>query len=182
MRRDCTIAKLSPLEMRSMVEVAAYAERRGVELYDLLAYSANADGPDGRVRLVALFPGPPEAVHPDVLCLDGPRESDHRNPPFDDGVFGKSGVLCLYFRRDPRERRWRPENGLLGLFDLARLHLVNEHAWRRWQRWPGEEAPHGDAVPAEPDPSLAIAPISPRNPVLDYVPTPARNTEVREAA
>jgi hypothetical protein len=182
MRRDSTIAKLAPRDLLSMADVVEYAERRGVELYDLLAYSANADGPSGRLRLVAIFPGRPSTVHPDVLCLDGPRESDHRNPPFEDGVFGKSAVLCLYFRRDPQERRWTPENGLLGLFDLARVHLVNEHEWRRWRKWPGDEAPHGETPPARANPSLALPPISPRNTVLDYVRSELRALAVREAA
>lgn len=168
MRRDESIAALAPRVMRRMPDVVAYAERRGLQLWDLRAYSANVEGADGRLRLVALFPGEPNQVDPDVLCLDGPRTSKHRNPPFEDGVFGKSAELCLYYRRDPDERRWRPENGLLGLFDLGRIHVANEHAWRRDGRWPGEDAPHGPTHPAAPDASLAIDAISPSNALLDH--------------
>jgi len=168
MRGDPTIAVLTPREMRHMRDVVAYAERLRVELYDLLAYSANAEGADGRLRLIAMFPEHPERGHPVVLCLDGPRRSKHRNPPFDKGVFGTSAELCLYYREDPSERRWLPEHGLLGLFGLGRIHLANEHEWRRSGKWPGEDAPHGTTPPAPSDPSLAITPISQRSTLLHY--------------
>jgi len=95
-----------------------------------------------------------------------PHTSKHRNPPFQDGVFGKSATLCLYYRRDPKERRWTPEHGLLGLFDIARVHVTNEHIWRRTGNWPSEDAPHGLTAPAQEDPSLALPPLSPRNTLL----------------
>jgi hypothetical protein len=170
MRRDATIALVSLREMRRMPDVVAYAERTGLELCDLLAYSANAEGPYGRFRLVALFPQDPDRGHPVLLCLDGPRESKHRNPPFEDDVFGKSAELCVYYRHDPDERRWLPEHGLLGLFGLGRIHLACEHEWRRTGKWPGEDAPHGNAPPAPRNPSLAVDPISPRSEILRYTP------------
>jgi hypothetical protein len=173
MRVDPTIAVPTPREMRRMPDVVAYAERLRVELYDLLAYSANAEGGEGRLRLIAMFPVHPERGHPVVLCLDGPRRSKHRNPPFDKGVFGTSAELCLYYREDPSERRWLPEHGLLGLFGLGRIHLANEHEWRRSHQWPGEDAPHGTTPPAPSDPSLAIMPISPRSKLLHYPHAPA---------
>lgn len=181
MRRDSTIALLSPRVMRRMPDVLAYAQRSGVEFHDLLTYSANADGADGRLRLVAIFPRHPEQSHPVVLSLDGPRESKHRNPPFEDGVFGKSAELCLYYRADPEERRWLLEHGLLGLFNLGRIHLANEHMWRKTGRWPGEDAPHGAPPPALANPALAIEPISPRNTILQAAPAAAPDT-TRQAA
>jgi len=171
MRRDPTIALLTVRDMRRMPDVMRYVERNGLFPWDVLAYSANAETGDGRLRLVAVFPGHPYKTHLDVLCLDGPRLSKHRNPPFENGVFGKSAELCLYYRKDPVERRWQPENGLLGLFDIARLHVANEHEWRRTRRWPGEDAPHGDAMPARPDSSLSIEPLSPHNVLLHHWPT-----------
>src|ERR1035437_4341494 len=69
MRRDPTIAVLKPREMRRMPDVTAFAERLGVELYDLLAYSANSEGAGGRLRLVALLAEHPERGHPVVLCI-----------------------------------------------------------------------------------------------------------------
>jgi hypothetical protein len=169
---DSTIALLTPREMRRMPDVVAYAERGRVRLWDLLVYSTLAETGDGRLRLVAVFPGHPDATHPDVLCLDGPRTSKHRNPPFEDGVFGKSATLCLYYRHDPSERRWATEHGLLGLFDIARVHVTNEHIWRRTGKWPSEDAPHGVTAPAPANPSLALPPISPRSTVLHRRPAP----------
>jgi hypothetical protein len=183
MRRDSTIAELSPRVMRRMPDLVVYAERNALSLRDVLAYSANAETGDGRLRLVALFPGHPYSRDPEVLCLDGPRLSKHRNPPFEDGVYGKSATLCLYYRRDPDERRWLPEQGLLGLFDIARLHVANEHEWRRTKKWPGSDAPHGPTAPAPQKPELAVEPISPRNMLL-YAASTSRPTRAprQEAA
>lgn len=171
MRLDSTITLLTLREMRRMPDVVAYAEHGRVRLWDLLAYSALAETRDGRLRLVAIFPGHPDTAHPDVLCLDGPRTSKHRNPPFEDGVFGKSVALCLYYRHDPSERRWAVEHGLLGVFDIARVHVTNEHIWRHNGKWPSEDAPHGATAPAPGDPSLALPPLSPRNTVLHRRPS-----------
>jgi hypothetical protein len=182
MRQDETIACVGMRDMTLMPDLVALLKRRGVEPYDVLAYSANADTHEGRLRLVAVFFGHPDTSHPEVLCLDGPRDSDHRNPPFEDAVFGRSASLCLYYREDPDERRGRPENGLLGLFNLGRMHLANEHEWRRAGIWPGEHAPHGETEPAPSNPALAIAPISPRATVLDHITAlpPAQNGENEE--
>lgn len=186
MRLDSTIALLTMREMRRLPDVAAYAERARVRLWDLLAYSALAETGDGRLRLVAIFPGHPDTAHPDVLCLDGPRTSKHRNPPFEDRVFGKSATLCLYYRQDPQERRWTAEYGLLGLFDIARVHVTNEHIWRRDGRWPSEDAPHGMTAPVREDPSLAVPPLSSRNTIVhrrpSIIPASPRPTTARKAA
>ena len=183
---DSTIALLTLREMRRLPDVVTHAERGSVRLWDLLAYSALAETGDGRLRLVAIFPGHPDTAHPDVLCLDGPRTSKHRNPPFEDGVFGKSATLCLYYRQDPKERRWTPEHGLLGLFDIARVHVTNEHIWRRTGNWPSEDAPHGLTAPAQEDPSLALPPLSPRNAILhrgpSALPASERASATRSAA
>lgn len=182
MRRDSTIALLSIREMRRMPDVVAYAKRGRLELWNLLAYSALADGAYGRFRLVALFPWHPDERDPVMLCVDGPRRSKHRNPPFEEGIFGKSAELCLYYRLDPRERRWTPEHGLLGLFDLGRVHLANEHEWRRTGRWPGEDAPHGRTDPAPEDSALAVTPISPRSTILYLHPPGRRDASGQEEA
>lgn len=177
MRLDSTIALLTLREMRRLPDVVAYALRGRVRLWDLVAYSALAETGDGRLRLVAILPGHPDTAHPDVLCLDGPRTSKHRNPPFEDGVFGKSATLCLYYRQDPEERRWTPEHGLLGLFDIARVHVTNEHIWRRDRQWPSEDAPHGITAPARTDPSLALPLLSPRNTILHRRPSALPSSE-----
>jgi hypothetical protein len=71
-------------------------------------------------------------------CTLGP--SPHRMP---------DGSLCLYYPRSAPERRWRPENGLLALIDLARDHVFFEDYWRDTRdedgagEWLGAEQPHG---------------------------------------
>ena len=95
--------------------------------------------------------------------------------PFEDGTFGKSAELCLYYRDDPPERRWTLEHGLLGLFDIARTHVANECEWRDTGRWPGVDAPHGTTSPARPDQSIAAPAIAYRNTVVDYNRPPARS-------
>jgi hypothetical protein len=68
-----------------------------------------------------------------IVMADGPRESRHR--------FGWSRPtsLCLWFARDRPELRWNPKDGLIGLIDLARLHLIKEAWWRATGSWPGLE-------------------------------------------
>lgn len=39
-------------------------------------------------------------------------------------------ALCLYKPLDPPAQRWRSENGLLSLINLARRHLLLEDCWR----------------------------------------------------
>jgi len=149
MRLDSTIAWLTLREMRRMPDVIAYTERGRVRLWDLLAYSALAETGDGRVRLVAILPGHPDTAHPDLLCLDGPRISKHRNPPFED-VSSARARPCACTTARPSERRWAAEHGLLGLFDITRVHVTNEHIWRRTGQWPSEDAPHGVTAPVVP--------------------------------
>ena len=71
-------------------------------------------------------------------CTRG--SSPHRMPT--------DGALCLYYPRSAPERRWRPENGLLALIDLARDHVFFEDYWRQTGGekhgvWLGGEQPHG---------------------------------------
>lgn len=140
-------------------DLVAFSERRGIALADVLGYLMVADTPEGAVRLVALFPEDPfQAGEPQVFALDGDRRSKHRNAPFDDGKMGHSAHLCLYYGRDPEERRWTPEHELGGLFDLAVQHLAHEGAWRQTGRWPVRDAPHGLPAPARPRPDLAVPP------------------------
>jgi hypothetical protein len=80
----------------------------------------------------------PEEYPRVFACAPGP--SPHRMP--DDGA------LCLYYPWSAPERRWRPENGLLALIDLARDHVFFEDYWRHTggvngAEWLGDEQPHG---------------------------------------
>jgi hypothetical protein len=153
LREDPTIVRLTADEIEANADLRSYITA-DITPADVLAYRAFADGPFGRYRVAALFLVPPERVDPCVLCLDGPRgmeASEHRNG---------SVELCLYFKDDPPERRWRPRDGLLRLFDLARRHLVGEYLWRKDGVWPIEEAPHGNAAtPAPAEPPLQLAPV-----------------------
>ena len=148
--RDRTIRRLDPDEIERNRDLRGFIEPIGVRPEDVLAYLALADGPFGRYRLVAMFILPPNDHPPIVFCLDGPRgpaASEHR--------IGET-QLCLSYKDDPPERRWKTKDGLLRLFDLARRHVTGEYIWRATGRWPVEEAPHGETAPAPRDPSLAL--------------------------
>jgi hypothetical protein len=159
---DESIERLPCRTLRQNPDLRRFLAEMGITPYDVLAYQAQASGAYGFVRVAALFPlSPFDGNHPEVFALDGDRRSKHRNPPFDNGAEGVSAHLCLYYRRDPKERQWTSEDGLLRLFDLARAHLEAEHIWRNspTQEWPLEEAPHGLAPPARARPHLKLPPL-----------------------
>jgi hypothetical protein len=153
LRLDRTIHRLTADEVEANRDLRVIVELLSAETDDLLAYSTHAEGPYGRYRLVAVFVDSPDVCLPMVLCLDGPRGRDASEHRYND-VW-----LCLYYPKDPDERRWKNEDGLLRLFDLARLHLFGEYRWRETGSWPIEEAPHGECAPAVPNPSLRLAPL-----------------------
>jgi hypothetical protein len=68
----------------------------------------------------------------DVIA-DGPTDSSHR--------YG-GGRLCIWHPKDPPERRWVHQDGLLQLIIHARVHLFKEAWWRETDEWLGEQAPH----------------------------------------
>ena len=157
---DDSIERLPCRTLRQHSDLRRYLSELNLEAYDVLGYQARASGAYGFVRVAALFPWSPfEGYHPEVFALDGDRHSKHRNPPFDDGEEGVSAWLCLYYRRDPKERQWWPQDGLLRLFDMARAHLEAEHIWRRTEKWPLLEAAHGNPRPARPRPGLQLPPL-----------------------
>lgn len=167
MSQDASIYRARPADLCRHPEVRGYLDARGVHLGWVLAYYAVAEGLYGRTRLLAMLLIDPYedryplgARAPSVFALDGPRSSLHRNalPP---GVATPAGspYLCLYFTDDPAERRWKPTDGLVRLFDLARRHLAAEHAWRLTDVWPIEEAEHGHARPARREPRLLLPPL-----------------------
>lgn len=137
---DPALQRLTPTQIGESHQLTQYLNTLDLSPEDVLAYQTYADGTFGRYRVVALFVGPPQ-FDPFVLCLDGPRgeaASPHRNGEL---------VLCLYFPRDPPERRWTESKGLTALFALARQHLAAEDIWRRDHRWVLDEAPHGETTP-----------------------------------
>ncbi len=68
------------------------------------------------------------------VYADGPTESPHRY---------EDGSLCMWYPRDPLERRWSFGDGLHALLGQIAVHLVKENIWRRTGEWPGAEVPHG---------------------------------------
>jgi hypothetical protein len=85
-----------------------------------------------RQRIVCIFSGPPSRITPLVMA-DGPTESRHRFR------WSRPTSLCLWYGRDPPEFRWNLMDGLIGLIDLARLHLIKEAWWRATGQWAGLE-------------------------------------------
>lgn len=161
MEMDETIERLPWRTLRQNPDLRRYVAELGVPTWDLLAYQAMAEGAYGLVRVAALFPFSPFAGHhPEVFALDGDRRSKHRNPPWDNGEEAVSAHLCLYYRRDPSERRWTVDDELIRLFDLARKHLDAEHIWRETDKWPMDDAEHGPARPARRRPELKLPPLA----------------------
>jgi SEC-C motif len=150
-RIDRTLSRVSPDDLDGYRDVRAVLTEFKVAPTGVLAYEALADGPYGRYRVVALLiPVSEGAMTPLVMCLDGPRGPEASEHRYDDMC------LCLYYHHDPPERRWKEEDGVLRLFDLARRHLLSEHMWRQTGRWPVDEAPHGETPPAPANPALAL--------------------------
>jgi hypothetical protein len=83
-------------------------------------------------RLAIIFNGPPSCTPP-IVMADGPRTMRHRFPTF------RPTALCLWYARDHRTMRWRLEDGLANLIDLARVHLVREAWFRETRIWSGPE-------------------------------------------
>ena len=91
-------------------------------------------------RIVIVFPGHPGKVRP-IVMADGPKRSRHRF------IWSRPTSLCLWYAGDHKSLRWSAEDRLVGLVDLARLHLIKEAWWRATNTWPGLEIhrpPTGD--------------------------------------
>lgn len=91
-------------------------------------------------RIVIVFPGHPGKARP-IVMADGPRRSRHRF------TWSRPTSLCLWYSGDHKSLRWTPDDRIVGLIDLARLHLIKEAWWRATGTWPGLEyhrSPTGD--------------------------------------
>lgn len=53
------------------------------------------------------------------------------------------GSLCLYYPRDPVQRRWTTQRGLRTLLSLAADHLFFEDVYRDTGEWIAPQAEHG---------------------------------------
>ena len=154
--QDPFLRRLPVRLVRDHPGLRRYVAALGVQPWEVLGWVSVAEGRWRDRRIVALFPTAPWVRGPKVLCLDGPTSSLHRNGPFE---------LCLYYERDPDERRWKVYDGLGRLFDLARIHVWSEQIWRdrgsRPSDWPTDQAPHGYGRPAPSNPALALPAVLP---------------------
>jgi hypothetical protein len=103
---------------------------------DLVSYQLVVDVPEYEARkLTITLYNSFTPVLKNVL-VDGPTDSPHR--------YGDAS-LCMWYPKDPVERRWVGEDGLLQLITHARVHLFREAWWREHEEeWLGDEAPHAD--------------------------------------
>lgn len=179
-RRSIAIdPSIKRLTARQMVRILVIQKRVTHDPKDasrLLAYEGRANTLCGPIRVAVVFPccpflsaepwlddwlrlkGHRPEDEPLVFALDGPTESPHRFSADGKPEDGGGDRLCLYYPNDPFERKWRPNLGLVGLFDMARVHLDAEHISRLTGKWPIPQAPHGSAKPARPNRKLLIQP------------------------
>jgi hypothetical protein len=103
------------------------------EIGHAVVYTGEVDIGDAGKRLLALvFPGRPSRVPP-IVMADGSRKSRHRYR------WARPTSLCIWYPRDPPPERWTIQEGLHGLIDRARVHLLKEAWWRAHGHWPSPE-------------------------------------------
>lgn len=116
------------------IEVSKTAKSLSYELeLDLEVYEPR------RIRIVFKAKEPASCVE---VSADGPTESPHR---YDERR------LCMWYPADPPELRWLPEHRLVGLIEMARLHLFREEYWRRTGGQDGGEWLGPEIHPGEED-------------------------------
>lgn len=86
--------------------------------------------PTERVRLELK---PPKKGGASVFPADDDRTWHH---VYDDGS------LCMWYPRDKPALRWVEHDGLEMLVRIVARHLIFEELFRRYGKWPVEEAPH----------------------------------------
>jgi hypothetical protein len=117
-----------------------YSGFRRHEIGQAFVYTGDVDvGDAGTRRLALIFPGRPSRVPP-IVMADGPRKSRHRYR------WARPTSLCIWYPRDPPPQRWSIDEGLHGLIDRSRVHLLKEAWWRAERAWDSPEIhrdPHG---------------------------------------
>jgi hypothetical protein len=98
-----------------------------------LLYTGEVEVPEvGARTLTIILHDRPSRVSP-IVMADGPRTLRHRYR------WSRPTSLCLWHPRDGAGLRWTLEDRLVGLIDVARVHLFRE-AWLRVHgRWPAPE-------------------------------------------
>ncbi len=95
-------------------------------------YTLTIDLEEYEARDVKIKIKPDPKLLPRVTA-GGPLESPHRY---------KGGALCMWYPKDPDEKRWVFNDGLLELLVMIEFHLYREAWWRETGEWLGPEAPH----------------------------------------
>lgn len=80
-----------------------------------------------------------------VPPFDDKRTWEHRLGPLTPGSW--IVPLCLWYPADPVELRWTPLRPVEDLIGIVHRHLQAEEYFRRSDRWPVAEAPHGATGP-----------------------------------
>jgi hypothetical protein len=83
-------------------------------------------------RVTLIFNRLPTRSAP-IVVADGPARSRHRY------TWLRPTALCMWYPRDPPAMRWRLQEGITGLIDRARVHLLREAWWRTTSSWPAPD-------------------------------------------
>lgn len=86
----------------------------------------------GTRQISIIFRDRPSRARP-VVMASGSERSRHRFRRY------RISDLCLYYDGDPNSLKWTPDQRLVGLLDLTRLHLLKEAWWRVTGSWPSPE-------------------------------------------
>ena len=134
-----------------LVGIDLDANLRRAEIGKALVYSGEVDvGDAGTRRLALIFPGPPSRVPP-IVMADGSRKSRHRYR------WSRPTSLCIWYSNDPLPQRWTIQEGLHGLIDRARVHLLKEAWWRVHGHWPSPKSTTSRAAPSDGSPAASTA-------------------------
>ncbi len=111
-----------------------YEHFRRFQVGNAVLFNGVVDVPEtgARRRLTLIFSRAPRQGAP-IVVVDGPTRSRHRY------TWLRPTALCMWYSRDPPAMRWRLREGLTGLIDRARVHLLREAWWRTMASWPAPE-------------------------------------------
>jgi hypothetical protein len=108
--------------------------------------------PDEAVRIVQLADTSRHPL-PYALPEGPPRTWEHRYPVSAPLYIAP---LCLWYPDDPPALRWDWSQDFLTYVAIVQRHLWSEEYYRRTERWPAEDAPHGHRPDGAPHPIRSI--------------------------
>ena len=111
-----------------------YVHFRRWRVGNAVLFSGAVEVPETEItrRVTLIFNRLPSAATP-IVVADGPTASRHRY------TWLRPTALCMWYPRDPPVMRWRLQEGITGLIDRARVHLLREAWWRSTGRWPAPD-------------------------------------------